>query len=180
MSDRISRLLLPGGDEPFEYETRKRGVGIVPEVSAKKSKLEGKETKKVGLGIETKFGDLSGSATKSKDMFGDKSQKSLDYKFARRFGKDKKSKAEFYARKSKGEVYGDKQDDYSFGGKLRIELNAQGGLSEKQSKEIDVAEPFGVINAKDFAKLRKANKGEFMTSRGGRAAIRGTKFKGVF
>ena len=65
MSDRISRLLLPGGDEPFEYETRKRGVGIVPEVSAKKSKLEGKETKKVGLGIETKFGDLSGSSSKS-------------------------------------------------------------------------------------------------------------------
>ena len=56
----------------------------------------------------------------------------------------------------------------------------QGGLSEKQSKEIDVAEPFGVINAKDFAKLRKASTGEFMTSRGGRSAIRGTKFKGIF
>ena len=46
MSDRISRLLLPGGDEPFEYETRKRGVGIVPEVSAKKVNLRVKKQKK--------------------------------------------------------------------------------------------------------------------------------------
>ena len=180
MSDRISRLLLPGEDEPFEYETRKRGVGIVPKVKAKKSKLEGKETKKVGLGIETKFGDISTSATKSKDMFGDKSQKNIDYKYARRFGKDRKSKAEFYARKSKGEVYGDKQDDYSFGGKLRIELNAAGGLSEKQSKHLDLAPPYGVLNEDDFKEVRKASTGEFMTSRGGKSAIRGTKFKGVF
>jgi len=177
MSDRISRLLVPGGDEPFEYETRKKGVGIVPEVKARKSKLEGKETKKVGLGIETKFGDLSGSATKSKDMFGDKTQKSIDYKYARRFGKDKKSKAEFYARKSKGEVYGDKQDDYSFGGKLRLEFN-QGGFKDGR-KKIDVAEPYGKITGEDFKKLREASEGKFMTSRGGRAAIRGIKFTGV-
>ena len=92
MSDRISRLLVPGAmDEPFEYETRKKGVGIVPEVKAKKSKLEGKETKK-----------------------------------------------------------------------------------------IDVAEPFGKITGEDFKKLKKASTGDFMTSRGGRAAICGTKFKGVF
>jgi len=179
MSDAISRLLGSGAmDEPFEYETRKKGVGIVPEVKAKKSKLEGKETKKIGLGVETKFGDISTSATKSKDMFGEKSQKNIDYKYARRFGKDKKSKAEVYARKSKGDVYGNKQDDYSFGGKLRIEF-ADGGLTPKQ-KKIDVAEPFGKITGEDFKKLKKASTGDFMTSRGGRAAIRGTKFKGVF
>ena len=179
MSERISRLLLPDGDEPFEYETRKRGVGIVPEVKAKKSKLEGKETKKVGLGIETKFGDISTSATKSKDMFGDKSQKNIDYKYARRFGKDRKSKAEFYARKSKGQVYGDKQDDYSFGGKLRIDLNAAGGFKDNR-KHLDKAPPYGVLNEDDFKEVRKASEGEFMTSRGGKSAIRGTKFKGVF
>jgi hypothetical protein len=180
MSDRISRLLVPGAmDEPFEYETRKEGVGIVPEVKAKKSKLEGKETKKIGLGVETKFGDISTSATKSKDRFGEKSQKNIDYKYARRFGKGKKSKVEAYARKSTGDVYGNKKDDYSFGGKLRIELNAAGGFTDGR-KKIDKAPPFGKITGDDFKELKKASEGEFMTSRGGRAAIRGTKFKGVF
>tara|TARA_R100000664_G_C2666430_1_gene80358 strand:+ start:50 stop:439 length:390 start_codon:yes stop_codon:yes gene_type:complete len=55
----------------------------------------------------------------------------------------------------------------------------QGGLSEKQSKEIDVAEPYGKITGEDFKKLREASEGKFMTSRGGRAAIRGIKFTGV-
>tara|TARA_Y100000361_G_scaffold136652_1_gene137483 strand:- start:447 stop:968 length:522 start_codon:yes stop_codon:yes gene_type:complete len=173
MSDRISRLLVPGEDNPFEYETRKRGVGIVPEVKAKKSKLEGKETKKVGLGIETKFGDISTSATKSKDMFGDKTQKSIDYKYARRFGKDKKSKAELFARRAKGDVYGEKQDDYSFGGKLRFEFN-QGGLTPKQAKHLDF-DGDGTIRADD---LKAKREGKF--SRGGRAAIRGFKFGGIF
>tara|TARA_R100000388_G_scaffold92290_1_gene75155 strand:+ start:196 stop:645 length:450 start_codon:yes stop_codon:yes gene_type:complete len=148
MSDRISRLLLPGDEDAFEYETRKKGIGIVPEAKAAKSKLTGEETKKVGLGIETKFGDISTSATKSKDRYGEKKQKSLDYKFARRFGKGKRSKAELYAKKSMGSYYGDKLDNYEIGGKLRYEI---GGRST----------------------------GGLMTSRGGRAAIRGIKFTGV-
>ena len=174
MSDRISRLLVPGAmEEPFEYETRDKGVAIVPEVKAKKSKLEGKETKKIGLGVETKFGDISTSATKSKDMFGEKSQKNIDYRYAKRFGKNRKSKAEVYARKSKGNVYGDKQDDYSFGGKLRFEFN-QGGLTPKQAKELDF-DGDGRITSKD---LKAKREGRF--SRGGRAAIRGFKFGGIF
>jgi len=180
MSDAISRLLGSGAmDEPFEYETRNKGVAIVPEVKAKRSKLEGKETKKIGLGVESKFGDISTSLTKSKDRFGEKKQKNISYKYAKKLGKSKKSKVEAYAKKSTGDVYGNKQDDYSFGGKLRIELNAAGGFKDDR-KKIDKAPPFGTINADDFKELNKASTGDFMTSRGGRAAIRGTKFKGVF
>jgi len=176
-----------GGSDGFEpYETRSKGIGIVPSVNVSKSKLDQSETKKVGLDIETPFGDFGASKTKSKDYFGKKDQNQLTYNYRKTFGKNKRNIAEVSAAKSTGKNYGQEANEYSLGAKFRIELGgrrarrAKGGLSEKQSKHLDKAPPYGVLNADDFKEVRKASEGEFMTSRGGKSAIRGTKFKGVF
>jgi len=171
-----------GGPDGFEpYETRKKGVDIIPSVNVSKSKLDQSETKKIGLDLETPFGDFGASKTKSKDYFGKQDQNQLTYNYRRTFGKNKKNIAEVSAARSTGKNYGQDANEYSFGAKLRIGLSrSAGGLTPKQSKHLDKAPPYGVLNEDDFKEVRKASEGEFMTSRGGKSAIRGTKFKGVF
>ena len=173
-----------GGSDGFEpCETRKKGIGIVPSVNVSKSKLDQAETKRVGLDVETPFGDFGASKTKSRDYFGKKDQNQLTYNYRRAFGKNKRNLAEISAAKSTGKNYGRDANEYNIQAKYRFEFgNAKGGFKDNR-KKIDKAPPFGVINADDFKvlkEMKKASTGEFMTSRGGKSAIRGTKFKGVF
>lgn len=167
-----SRLLLP-----------KKGTVVKPEI-AKEETETGKKRQSAKLQVGRKIlgFDVVGEVGKQKQSFRDQeaSRKGASLNITKRFKDDRGGvSAEFFKTKDKDPLGSEKTKGFNVGLTYKLPFN-KGGLTPKQSKEIDVAEPFGVINAKDFAKLRKASKGEFMTSRGGRAAIRGTKFKGVF
>ena len=167
-----SKLLLP-----------KKGTVIKPEIAKEETETgQKRESAQLKVGKKILGFDVVGEVGKQKQSFRDQeaSRKGASLNITKKFNKDRGGiGAEFFTKKDKDPFGSEKTKGFKVGATFKLPFN-KGGLSPKQSKEIDVAEPFGVINAKDFAKLRKASTGEFMTSRGGRSAIRGTKFKGVF
>ena len=79
--------------------------------------------------------------------------------------------AEFFKRKDKDPFGSEDSKGFNVGATFTFE---GGGLSEKQAKELDF-DGDGRISASD---LKAKREGKF--SRGGRAAIRGFKFGGIF
>ena len=165
-----SKLLLP-----------KKGTVIKPEI-AKEETETGKKRESAQLKVGKKIlgFDVVGEVGKQKQSFRDQeaSRKGASLNITKKFDKDRGGiGAEFFTKKDKDPFGSEKTKGFKIGATYTFE---GGGLSEKQSKHLDLAPPYGVLNEDDFKEVRKASTGDFMTSRGGRAAIRGTKFKGVF
>lgn len=172
MSDEYtSRLLLPN-----------KGTVIKPEIAKEETESGVKrESAQLKVGKKILGVDFVGEVGKQKQSYKDQkaSTKGASLNITKRFDKDRGGfGAEFYTKKDKNIGGSEKTKGFNVGLTYKLPFN-EGGLTPKQ-KKIDVAEPFGKITGEDFKKLKKASTGDFMTSRGGRAAIRGTKFKGVF
>lgn len=172
MSDEYtSRLLLPS-----------KGTVIKPEIAKEETESGVKrESAQLKVGKKILGLDVVGEVGKQKQSYKDQkaSTKGASLSVTKRFDKDRGGfGAEFFTKKDKNIGGSEKTKGFKIGATYKLPFN-EGGFTDGR-KKIDKAPPFGTINADDFKELKKASTGDFMTSRGGRAAIRGTKFKGVF
>ena len=160
-----------GLDNIFKKETRKKGFAIVPTFEKTGDIKTGRDKTKADVTFESKFGDVTVGGSKTKTPFGSGDAKKVEYKY-RRSG-DKGFADVGGGFRTTKDPFGEKSQDYYLKAGARYEFN-EGGLTPKQSKELDY-DGDGTIRADD---LKAKREGKF--SRGGRAAIRGFKFGGIF